>query len=175
VTGLRVEQVFGDLGTVVEGRALEDDATLLLRFTGGVRGLLMASQIAFGERNHLRLRVYGSDGALDWAQDAPERLRLIRGDGSEEILFRGGDLSSVAAAHTRIPGGHPEGFIEAFANIYRNVGRAIQARAIMSNAPATDLDFPTVQDGARGVHFIHAAVDSAKVGRWVDAKYTPPA
>ena len=174
VTGLRVEQVFGDLGTVVEGRALEDDATLLLRFTGGVRGLLMASQISFGERNHLRLRVYGSAGALDWAQDDPERLRLIRSDGSEEILFRGGNLSSVAAAHTRIPGGHPEGFIEAFANIYRNVGRAIQARAIMPNAPATDLDFPTVQDGARGVHFIHAAVDSAKVGRWVDARYTPP-
>ncbi len=174
VTGLRVEQVFGDLGTVVEGRALEDDATLLLRFTGGVRGLLMASQIAFGERNHLRLRVYGSNGALDWTQDDPERLRLIRGDGSEEILFRGGDLSSVAAAHTRIPGGHPEGFIEAFANIYRNVGRAIQARAIMANAPATHLDFPTVQDGARGVHFIHAAVDSAKIGRWVDASYTPP-
>lgn len=169
VTGLEVQRLFADLGTVVEGRELDDDATVLLELDGGVRGLLIASQIATGERNHLRLRIYGSEGALDWSQEDPNRLRLVSPDGSEQILHRGaGQLSQAATAHTRLPSGHPEGFIEAFANLYRNVARAI-------NTGATSGDFPTIADGTRGVHFIHAAVASHKAGAWVDASYAPPA
>lgn len=169
VTGLEVQRLFADLGTVVEGRELDDDATVLLELDGGVRGLLFASQIATGERNHLRLRVYGSEGALDWSQEDPNRLRLISPDGSERVLFRGaGDLSAAAVEHTRLPGGHPEGFIEAFANVYRNAAIAIESGV-------TGGDFPSVQDGAHGVHFIHSAVASHKEGQWVAAAYSPPA
>ena len=170
----RVARLFADLGTVVEGRVLDDDATVLLELESGARGLLFASQIATGERNHLRLRVYGSEGGLDWSQEDPNRLRLIRPDGSEEIVYRGaGALSERSLDHTRLPGGHPEGFIEAFANVYRNVARTV--RSAGRGASGTfDGDFPTVQDGAHGVHFILTAVESDRAGTWVDARYTPP-
>jgi predicted dehydrogenase len=196
VTGLEIERLFADLGTVVSGRTLEDDATLLLHFEGGARGLLFASQISVGERNHLRLRVYGSEGGLDWDQESPDRLRLMFPDGSETVLHMGGsNLSDRAKAHTRLPGGHPEGFIEAFANLYRNVARTIRHRgegggggaggagrvdgadgAGGAGEPAGpfDDDFPTVQDGARGVHFIEAAVESGRRGTWVSGSYDPP-
>ncbi len=168
VTGRRVTRVFGDLGTVVPGRTLEDDATVLLRMEGELRGVLLVSQIAQGERNHLRLRVYGSEGGIDWVQESPNRLRVTRPDGSEEILWRGGALSDSAAAHTRIPAGHPEGFIEAFANLYRNVARTLRARSEGREPSVTDLDFPGVEDGARGVRFIDAAVRSATLDGWVE-------
>ncbi len=181
VTGLEVRRLFADLGTVVEGRKLEDDANVLLDLDGGVRGLLFASQIATGERNHLRLRVYGSEGGLDWSQEDPDRLRILRPDGSELLLHRGaGAASERAAAATRLPGGHPEGFVEAFANIYRNVARTLRPgsgdRGAEGPGPAAYADdFPTVQDGAHGVHFIHAAVESDRIGAWVDVAYAPPA
>jgi predicted dehydrogenase len=176
VTGDRVTRVFADLGTVVEGRTLEDDATVLFRLGGGARGLLFASQIAVGERNHLRLRVYGTRGALDWCQEDPNDLGLLELDGSERILHTGGGtLSEAAQAHTRLPGGHPEGFIEAFANLYRNVAGTIR---LLEGEPAEEPghvgDFPTVADGARGVHFIHACVESGRTRTWVDASYEPP-
>ena len=191
VTGERVTAIFADLGTVVDGRSLEDDAALLLRLggpsggageapgggpgPGGIRGVLIASQVSLGERNHLRLRVYGSEGALDWCQEEPNDLRLLDADGTERILHTGGGgLSEAANAHTRLPGGHPEGFIEAFANLYRNVARNIRAREAGVAPPPFADDFPSVQDGARGVHFLHAAVRSGREGRWVDAGYEPP-
>jgi len=175
VTGLEIERLFADLGTVVSGRTLEDDATLLLRFEGGARGLLFASQISVGERNHLRLRIYGSEGGLDWEQETPDRLRLMAPDGTETVLHVGGsDLSDRAQAHTRLPGGHPEGFIEAFANLYRNVAHTIRHRGEGGAAGPFDDDFPTVQDGARGVHFIEAAVESGRQGAWVSGSYDPP-
>jgi len=180
VTGLEVRRLFADLGTVVEGRGLEDDATVILELDGGVRGLLSASQIATGERNYLRLRVYGSEGGLDWSQEDPNRLRIVNPDGSEHIVFRGaGATSEAAQAHTRLPGGHPEGFIEAFANIYRNVANTLRERANGGGEPTGGVnafadDFPKVQDGAHGVHFIHKAVESNQAGAWVDASYTPP-
>ncbi|HSM06333.1 MAG TPA: Gfo/Idh/MocA family oxidoreductase [Longimicrobiales bacterium] len=201
VTGERVTAIFADLGSVVEGRTLEDDATLLLRLGGdstrdaprtggggadgpdasrsgappGIRGVLIASQVSLGERNHLRLRVYGSEGALDWCQEDPNDLRLVDADGTERILHTGsGALSEAATAHTRLPGGHPEGFIEAFANLYRNVARNIRARESGEAPLPFATDFPSVQDGARGVHFLHAAVRSGREGRWVDATYDPP-
>ncbi len=163
VTGLEVERLFANLGTVVEGRKVDDDATVLLELDGGVRGLLFASQIATGERNHLRLRVYGSEGALDWCQEDPNRLRLLAPDGSERVLYRAaGSLSEAATAHSRLPAGHPEGFIEGFANLYRNVADAIESGVTVG-------DFPTVEDGVHGVHFIHKAVESHRAGAWVDA------
>jgi len=154
VTGLEVARIFADRGTVVPGRVIDDDATVIMELDGGVRALLIASQISTGQRNHLRLRVYGSDGGLDWSQENPGELRMLAKDGSETVLYTGGTLSERAAAHTRLPGGHPEGFIEAFANLYRNV-----ARTIRGDGGAFDSDFPTVQDGARGVHFILKAVE----------------
>ncbi|MEQ9400432.1 MAG: Gfo/Idh/MocA family oxidoreductase [Longimicrobiales bacterium] len=174
VTGLEVDELFADLGTLVEGRAMEDDGTVLFRYRGGARGVLMVSQISAGERNHLRLRVYGSDGGLDWVQERPDELRLLAPSGDVTVLHRGSDaLSDRAKAHTRLPGGHPEGFIEAFANVYRNVADSLRARAGGPRAPFAD-DHPTVQDGARGVHFVHAAVASAREGRWVSGAYDPP-
>ncbi len=176
VTGDRVTRVFADLGTVVEGRTLEDDATVLFRLGGGARGLLFASQIAVGERNHLRLRVYGTKGALDWCQEDPNDLGLLEPDGSERILHTGGGtLSEAAQAHTRLPGGHPEGFIEAFANLYRNVAGTIRlVEGVPGDGSGHVGDFPTVADGARGVHFIHACVESGRTRTWVDASYEPP-
>jgi predicted dehydrogenase len=172
VTGLEVRRLFADLGTVVEGRALEDDATVLLELDDGVRGLLFVSQIATGERNHLRLRVYGSEGGLDWCQEEPGRLRLLDPDGGERTLHRGGGgLSDGAGGASRLPAGHPEGFIEAFANIYHGVAYKLR---ITQRADGPPSDFPTVQDGAHGVHFIHRAVESHRAGGWVDAAYTPP-
>jgi len=175
VTSLETEALFADLGTLVEGRVLEDDATVLIRYVGGARGVLVASQISAGERNHLRLRVYGSKGGLDWEQERPDRLRLARPDGTELILHDGADdLSARAAAHTRLPAGHPEGFIEAFANLYRNVAATLDARAGRAVPGPFDDDFPTVQHGARGVFFIGRAVESAKAGTWLAAGYEPP-
>jgi len=140
----------------------------------GVLGFLMASQVSLGERNHLRLRVYGSEGALDWCQEEPNTLRMLEPDGTERLLHTGSDsLSERARAHTRLPGGHPEGFIEAFANLYRNAGRSIRSLDSGTPAPPFADDFPTVRDGARGVRFIHAAVESARAGTWHDLPLDP--
>ncbi len=176
VTGLEADELFADLGTLVEGRVLEDDATVIVRYEGGVRGLITASQVAAGERNHLRLRVYGSAGGLDWSQEQPDRLRLMLSDGSERILHGGTTvLSERATAQQRLPAGHPEGFIEAFANLYCNVARTLDARAGRAAPGPFDDDFPTVQDGARGVFFVENALRSAASGSWVPAAYQPPA
>jgi predicted dehydrogenase len=171
VTGLRITRLMADLGSVVPGREMDDDAHVLLRLGGGTRGVLICSQVSFGERNGLRLRVYGSDGALDWRQEAPNDLRILEADGTERILHTGGDgFAPSTDAATRLPAGHPEGFIEAFANVYRATADAIRG----TGAGEGSLDFPTVRDGARGVHFVHAAVRSHRNGGWVDATYTPP-
>ena len=162
VTGLEVTRLFADLGTVVDGRRMEDDATVLLEMQGGVRAVLVVSQIATGERNHLRLRIYGAGGGLDWRQEDPERLDLLDVEGGVRTVYRGdATLSDAAAAASRLPAGHPEGFIEAFANIYRGAAQAIRGGE-------RTLDFPTVHDGAAGVRFIHHAVASSRSGAWID-------
>lgn len=170
VTGLEVGSLFAELATLVPGRRMEDDATVLLRFRGNARGVLSVTQVAVGERNHLRLRVYGSEGGLDWSQERPDRLRLtgLGGAAGESFLYDGGDgLSAGAAGVTRLPGGHPEGFIEAFANLYRATAEAVAARDDGSRPDLTHFDVPTVHDGARGVRFVRAALDSARRGDWV--------
>ncbi|GAC1478753.1 MAG: Gfo/Idh/MocA family oxidoreductase [Gemmatimonadaceae bacterium] len=176
VTGLEMETLFGDLTTFVEGRALEDDANLLIRYRGGARGILYCSQVSVGEENNLRLRVYGTEASLVWHQEDPNALRVLHADGPEEVYRRGNPyLSAAAQRATRLPSGHPEAFLEAFANVYANAMRTIGARAAGREGDPLDLDFPTAADGAIGVHFIHAAVESGRTGRWVDAAYTPPA
>ncbi len=178
VTGLRLERLCADVGTVVEGRAVDDDASILARFEGGVRGLLHCSQVSTGEENNLRLRVYGTEAGLDWRQEDPHRLRLLtdlHGDRPQQVYTHGrASLADSVQPFLRTPQGHPEGFIEAFANIYRPVARTLAARKAGDDPPDWADDYPTVQDGARGVHFVETALESSRRQAWVDASYTPP-
>jgi predicted dehydrogenase len=178
VTGLSLERMCADVGTVVEGRGIDDDASILARFEGGVRGLIHCSQISAGEENNLRLRVYGTDAGLDWHQEDPHRLKVlsdINGDRPQEIYSHGrASLADAVQPFVRTPQGHPEGFIEAFANIYRSAAHTIAAHEADEEPESWALDFPTVQDGAIGVHFIQTALESSEKQAWVDAQYNPP-
>jgi predicted dehydrogenase len=168
VTGLQIEELVADLGALVPGRALDDDASMLLRFKGGARGVLVASQINAGLENDLRLRVSGENGTLEWRQEEPNRLVHHRREGPIEIFTRASPwLCESARRAGRIPAGHPEGFIEAFANIYRGVFADIRARKAGTTANPLDADYPTVSDGARGVRFIECAVASSAERRWL--------
>lgn len=167
VTGLELEAICADLTTFVEGRRLDDDGNLLLRFQGGAKGVLMASQVEIGHENDLVLQVYGETGALTWRQEEPNALWYAPLEGPVQLLRRGNPyLGAAAQGATRLPSGHPEAFFEAFANVYREVADAI-ARHARGEDPAGD--YPTVRDGARGVRFIERTVASAAS----DAKWTP--
>ena len=175
ITGLEIEKLCSDITTFVPGRRLEDDANLLVHYEGGARGVLYCSQVSVGEENSLHIRVYGTEASLGWFQENPNYLYVKYPDKPEEIYKRGNDyLGEAAQNSSRLPSGHPEAFIEAFANVYVNAGRTIAARIAGEKPSEHDLDFPTVQDGAVGVHFIHKAIESGKKGEWVDASYTPP-
>ena len=168
VTGLRITELCADLTTFVSGRRLDDDGNLLLRFEGGARGVLHSSQIAVGEENYLNLRVYGSEASLEWQQEHPNELIVKYPDRPREILRRGnGYVSDIVQSVTRIPAGHPEGYLEAFANLYREAFRAIAAEVAGKPVPE-DLDLPSIDDGVAGMAFIEAAVASAQKGAiWV--------
>ncbi|WP_038200316.1 Gfo/Idh/MocA family protein [Xenophilus azovorans] len=170
VTGLETERLCADLGTFVPGRRLDDDASMLLRFRGGARGVLVVSQIAAGCENGLRLRVFGTTGTLDWRQEEPNTLLHAPLDGPPRLLTRGSPwLSESARLATRLPAGHPEGFIEAFANVY--LGVIAHIRALQQGAAPDPMlaDYPTLADGARGVRFIERALESAaSVQKWTD-------
>jgi len=175
ITGLEIEEICADLTTFVPGRKLDDDANTLLHYEGGARGIMYASQISVGEENNLSIRVYGTDASLKWRQEEPNYLYLYYPSGPEQIYKRGnGYLAAIAAHNSRLPSGHPEAFIEAFANIYRNAGRTIAAKISGATPTEFDTDFPTAQDGARGVHFIHAVVKSSQQRGWMKARYSPP-
>jgi predicted dehydrogenase len=175
ITGLEIEELCADMTTFVPGRRLEDDANVLIHYQGGARGILYASQISPGEENNLRIRVYGEQGALEWHQENPNYLHFRYLDRPSEVYTRGsGYLGEAAQAATRIPTGHPEGYLEAFANIYKAAGNTMVARMTGTKPSALDLDFPTVQDGAVGVSFIHKTVESGRKGGWVKAAYKPP-
>ena len=169
VTGLRIVSVCADLTSFVAGRKLDDDGNVLLRLEKEAKGVLSASQIAAGEENDLSIRVYGEKGGLQWRQMAPNTLFVKGIDRPQQIYRTGMDyLSPEAKAHTRLPAGHPEGFIEAFANIYRNVAYCLQARRAGEEPDPLHLDFPTVYDGVRGMRFIEAVVRSSEAGgEWV--------
>jgi len=173
VTGLEIEAICADLTTFVPGRLLDDDGNLLIRYAGGARGVLMASQIALGCDNDLRLRVYGSDGALEWHQEDPNTLSYAPIDGPRQTLVRGtGWLTPDAKRASFLPPGHPEAFMEAFANVYLGVGEAIRAREAGRALEPLEGDYPTLEDGARGVRFIEKTVQAsrseAKWTRWAD-------
>lgn len=175
ITGLEIDEICADLTTFVPGRKLDDDANTLVHYDGGARGIMYASQISVGEENGLRIRVYGAEAGLEWRQENPNYLNVRFADKPEQMYKHGNSyLAPIAAHNSRLPFGHPEAFIEAFANIYRNAGRTIAAKIAGEKPGEFDTDFPTVQDGARGVHFIHAVVKSSKQRGWLKARYTPP-
>lgn len=163
ITGLKIKKLCADLDTFVEGRQLDDDGTVLLEFDNGAKGILFASQIAAGEENNLRIRIYGEKGGLDWSQQEPNTLTVKWLDKSMEVLRTGvGKLDAQATAHTRIPAGHPEGYLEAFANIYRNFAICLAAKIEGKKLPKVYQDFPSVEDGLRGMQFIEKVVASSK-------------
>jgi predicted dehydrogenase len=164
ITGLEIDELCADFTAFVEGRSLEDDGNLLIRYQGGARGVLHASQVSAGEENNLSIRVYGAKASLEWRQEHPNELIVKYPDAPRRICRRGnGYLSETAKRFTRLPPGHPEGFIEAFANIYLEAARAIEAEVEGRPVPS-DIDFPNVEDGVRGMAFIDAAVKSANAG-----------
>ncbi len=169
ISGLQIVRLCADLHTFVEGRRLDDDGSVLLQFDNGARGILYASQIAAGEENNLRIRIYGEKGGLEWAQMEPNSLIVRWLNKPLEVLRTGGPgLYPVAAAHTRIPAGHPEGYLEAFANIYRNFAYCLRAQLMGKKVKAVYQDFPSVEDGIRGMRFIEKVVASSKSKqKWV--------
>jgi predicted dehydrogenase len=168
VTGLKVVGLNASLLSVVKGRKLDDDCTALLRMDNDAQGVLMTSQIAAGEGNGLRLRLYGEKGSLDWRQEDPNRLRVKWLDGPEEIRHAAGSyLSHDARAVTRLPGGHPEGYIEAFAVLYREFADALIAwqQSRKSKIPQT---LPGIEAGVRGMRFIDRAIESSRRESWIE-------
>lgn len=176
VTGLELDSICADLTTFVPGRRLDDDGSVLMRFVGGARGVLMCSQVEVGEENDLRLRVYGTKGGLSWSQENPNRMEYTPLDGPRQVLTRGqGYLSPAAQAANRIPAGHPEAFLEAFATIYTGAAEAIRAKQEGRDPDPLVAIYPTLEDGARGVHFIEKTVESSQSDRkWTDARWTAP-
>jgi predicted dehydrogenase len=168
VTGLTIESLCADLTAFIPGRRLDDDASVLLRFTNGARGVLMASQVETGCENDIRLRVFGSLGALDWRQENPNELIHSSIDGARRVLTRGSPgLSAAAQNATRLPSGHPEAFIEAFANIYLGVAADMRARLEGRTADPLRADYPTLAEGARGIRFVEKVIESAAgAGKW---------
>jgi predicted dehydrogenase len=171
VSGLTLEALSADLSTFVKGRKVDDNVHIMLRFKGGAKGMLWASQVAPGNENGLRLRVYGTKGGLDWTQADPNYLWFTPFGEPKQLITRGGAGSGAAAARvTRVPPGHPEGYLEGFANIYTEVARAIRAKRDGRKSWDKDVQFPGLEDGAKGVAFIEAAVKSSKSnGKWVKA------
>lgn len=165
MTGLQIEELAADITSFVEGRALDDDANVLLRFKGGAKGILHSSQISVGEENNLNIRVYGELGGLEWHQNEPNTL-LVKWLDQPMQVYRtaNGYLGKNAAAATRTPPSHPEGYLEAFANIYKSFATRIRARIEGRELPEGDpaLDYPTIEDGVRGMAFIEAVVASSK-------------
>ena len=170
ITGLKVSKLCADINIVVEGRKLDDDGAVLLKFGNGASGVLMASQIMAGEENNLTIQVYGEKGGLEWKHSDPNSLLLKWPDAPMQTLRAGtGYLSEAAKHNTRTPSGHPEGFIEAFANHYRNFALCVKA-SIEGKEPKEEwLDFPGVEDGVRGMAFIDKVIESGKSEKkWTD-------
>lgn len=162
ISGLKINQLCADLSIVVTGRALDDDGNVLLKFDNGANGVLIASQIAAGEENALKIRVYGEKGGLEWAQQEPNTLILKWLDAPVQILRTGGhSLSNYAGFNSRTPGGHPEGYLEAFANLYRNFALCVSAEIEGTKAAPEAYDYPSVDEGIRGMAFINNVVKSS--------------
>lgn len=169
ITGLEIEEICAELSTYIPGRPLDDDGNCLVRFSQGVKGILYASQVSSGEENNLNIRVFGTKGSLQWFQENPNELIFKTADAPQVVYRRGnGYLSAPAQGATRTPFAHPEGFIEAFANVYRSAATAIADAVAGRKPPKGGYDFPTVDDGVAGLAFIESAVKSSKAGaKWV--------
>jgi len=171
VSGLKTTALCAELNVFVPGRQLDDDGAAFLRFQNGARGVLMATQVAAGEENAIKIRIYGTRGGLEWSQMEPNTLWMKWTDRPVEMVRTGQGYMSDAAKHnTRTPAGHPEGYLEAFANIYRNFSLTLRAR-LETKKPAPEwLDFPTIDDGVRGMQFIETVVQAgyADTPKWVN-------
>jgi predicted dehydrogenase len=169
ITGLKITELCADISIFVPGRQLDDDGNVLLHFDNGAKGILHASQICAGEENNLNIRVYGEKGGLEWRQMEPNTLVAKWLDKPTQLYRTGvGQLYPEAQAHTRIPGGHPEGYLEAFANIYRNFALCIRAREEGKTPDPVYTDFPKVEDGVRGMQFIEQVIGSGKSAKkWI--------
>jgi predicted dehydrogenase len=168
ITGLEIEELCADLTTFVRGRKLDDDGNVLVRYKGGAKGVLHASQVCVGDENNLNIRVYGTRAGLEWHQEQPNEL-LVKYPNKPSQVWRRGNLyvGDEAKRVCRVPPGHPEGYLEAFANIYREAFLAISAQVSGKRMPK-NLDFPTIDDGVEGMAFIEAVVRSSRLGaRWV--------
>jgi predicted dehydrogenase len=165
VSGLKLTKLCADLNILVKGRQLDDDGNVLLKFNNGASGVLTASQIATGAENNLKIRVYGEKAGLEWQQEDANSLILKHPDQPDQIYRAGGSvpyLSTFATENTRTPAGHPEGYIEAFANLYRNFARSLLALKAGTEPKEEWLDFPGAEDGLRGMAFVHHVVESNK-------------
>jgi len=172
ITGLEIDKLAASLETFVEGRPLDDNAYMLVKYKGGASGNYWSSQVAIGNENGLRIRVYGTDGAVEWEQENPNVLRFQKKGSPLQLLTRGSGYLSTAAGHvTRLHAGHPEGYFEAFANLYQGFCNVLTARKHGQSPDPLDI-FPTVVDGARGTKFVFDSVKSSKEGgAWVDASF----
>jgi predicted dehydrogenase len=168
VSGLTLDELSADLASFVKGRKLDDNAHVMLRYKGGAKGMIWASQVAPGHENGLKLRVYGTKGGIEWVQADPNYLWYTPFGQPKRLITRGGSGSNAAAARvTRVPSGHPEGYLEGFANIYTEVSRAVKAKRA-SKKLDKDVDFPGIEDGVAGMAFIEACVKSSgRNGKWV--------
>jgi len=172
ITGSNITEVCAMLNAVVKGRKLDDDASMLIKFDNGATGVLMATQVAAGEENNLNIRVYGEKGGLEWKQEDPNTM-IVKWLGKPKEIIRAGQsyLSDEAKAFTRTPAGHPEGYLEAFANIYRAFGKAVRDYKPGKKINAAKYDFPDVEDGVRGMNFVQTAVKSGNSTRkWTKLK-----
>ena len=173
ITGSKITDICAELNTLVEGRIMDDDGAVLLKFDNGSKGVLMASQVAAGEENALKIRIYGEKGGIEWLQHEPNSLIVKWLDQPTQILRAGSNngahLSSFATYNCRTPGGHPEGYLEAFANIYRNFALTLNCKLDGTEPTPEMLDFPSIEDGLRGMAFIDSVVTSSQS----DKKWTP--
>lgn len=171
ITGLKVKRVLAKMEVVVPGRVLDDNDFVMVEYDNGASGLYWTSQIAIGGDNPLRIRIYGENGSIEWFQEDPDKIRLIKRDGTIVEQHRGyGSILPRAAKYGRLPSGHVEGWFEALANIYRSFHECLFAKKLGMFEPDM-IDFPTVEEGAEGIHFLHACIESQKKGNvWVDVK-----
>ena len=169
ITGLRITEVCADISSFVPGRKLDDDGNILLRFENGAKGLLFASQIAAGEENNLKIRIYGTKAGLEWSQMEPNTLIVRWLNAPTQYLRTGvGPLAPAAQRATRIPAGHPEGYLEAFANIYSNFADVLSAKLEGVDPDPLAMDFPDIHDGVRGMQFIYKSIESAhSEAKWI--------
>lgn len=172
ISGLKITQLCADINTVVAGRRLDDDGNVLLKFDNGANGILVASQIAAGEENSLKIKVYGEKGGLEWHQMEPNTLILKWLDAPVQLYRTGnGYLSAIAAFNTRTPSGHPEGYLEAFGNLYKSFALTLQSKLEGKEPSVNMLDFPTATDGVRGMAFIENVIASGKsTQKWTEFK-----